>query len=129
MASASASARIEGVIERQKGFGIRGANLGASYEARAQIAIWAGDPVAFDSYGRLTASEYRHGQGSPFGARYERLVQDAQRAGLFTAQVHAGDSSQSADDAMTRVETPAATPIATATRFIGTAASRRTRRD
>jgi len=32
-------------------------------------------------YGGLTAREYRHGRGSPLGARYEQLMSEAARAG------------------------------------------------
>ena len=35
-----------------------------------------------ERYGRLAANEYRHGQNSPLGMRYERLMQEARRAGI-----------------------------------------------
>jgi hypothetical protein len=57
-------------------------NLGATYEARARIAIWAEDSAAVEKYAGLTAQEYRHGRGSPLGARYERLMEEALRAGV-----------------------------------------------
>jgi hypothetical protein len=123
---AGARVRLDRAISLQREFGIRGANLGASYEARAQVALWAGDRTEFEDHARLTASEYRHGRGSPFGARYERLMQEAQRAGLATeATPYASEFPDADSEAMTRAETP----MATATRFVGTAASRRTRRD
>ncbi len=53
--------------------------LGVTYEARARVAIWAGDDAAVERYARLTAQEYRHGTGSPLGARYERLMDEARR--------------------------------------------------
>ena len=59
---------------------VSGLLLGATYEARARVAIWAGDEPAVEKYGRLTAAEYRHGRGSPLGARYERLMDEARRA-------------------------------------------------
>jgi hypothetical protein len=76
-----AVARIERVIARQCELGVTGLNLGASYEARARVAIWAGDADAVQKYTRLTAQEYRHGRGSPLGARYERLMEEAGKAG------------------------------------------------
>jgi len=71
--------RIEAVIRAQVDLGITGLHLGASYEARARVAIWAGDEKGVEEYARLTAREYRHGQGSPLGARYERLMSEARR--------------------------------------------------
>lgn len=74
-----AAARIAGVIEVQRALGISGLRLGASYEARARIAIWADDVAVAEQYMRHTAREYHYGQGSALGARYERLVQEARR--------------------------------------------------
>jgi tetratricopeptide (TPR) repeat protein len=75
----AAIARVEAVIAEQKKLGVVGMNLGASYEARAKIAIWNGDEAALDQYAALTAREYRHGQGSALGARWERLMTEARR--------------------------------------------------
>jgi tetratricopeptide (TPR) repeat protein len=72
--------RLERVIADQRDLGVTGLNLGASYEARARVAIWAGDADAVEKYTRLTAQEYRHGRGSPLGARYERLMEEAAKA-------------------------------------------------
>ena len=80
-----AAERLEHVIERQLELDVAGLFLGASYEARARVAIWAGDAPAFERYARLTASTYRHGRGSALGARYEQLMDEAQRAGLHVA--------------------------------------------
>jgi hypothetical protein len=74
-----AATRISAIIERQLALGISGLRLGASYEARARIAIWASDAALAEEYMRHTAREYHYGQGSALGARYERLVQEAQR--------------------------------------------------
>ncbi len=79
---AQAGARLDALIEEQKAFGIAGINLGASYEARTRIAIWAGDVIAVEENGRCTAREYRHGRNSPLGARYERLMEEARLAGM-----------------------------------------------
>ncbi len=78
---ARAAESLERVIREQVEYGITGLNLGASYEARARVAIWAGDEVAVNEYASLTAREYRHRHGSPLGARYERLMEEAVRGG------------------------------------------------
>jgi hypothetical protein len=72
-----AGARLDAVIEQQKEIGVSGLMLGASYEARARVAIWAGDEAALEKYAKLTAKEYRHGRGSPLAARWERLMAEA----------------------------------------------------
>ena len=77
---AKAAERLETLIARQKEMGTKGLILGASYEARARIAIWAGDEAALTEFASLTAREYRHGRGSPLGARWERLMAEARRA-------------------------------------------------
>ncbi|HMI89769.1 MAG TPA: hypothetical protein VK509_00320, partial [Polyangiales bacterium] len=79
---AAAAARLEAVIAAQQVYNGPGLVLGASYEARARIAIWAGDHAAVERYGQLAAHEYRHGRTSPLGARYERLLQEARSAGM-----------------------------------------------
>jgi len=76
----AAAERLEAVIAEQQQHAITGLQLGASYEARARIAIWAGDREALAQFGRLTATEYRYGRNSPLGARYERLMNEAGRA-------------------------------------------------
>jgi len=76
-----AVSRLDRVIADQRDLGVTGLNLGASYEARARVAIWSGDAAAVEKYTRLTAQEYRHGGGSPLGARYERLMEEAAKAG------------------------------------------------
>ncbi len=81
---AKASERLEAVMNEQTELGVTGLLLGATYEARARIAIWAGDEPAVEKYGRLTAQEYRHGLGSPLGARYERLMDEARRSVALT---------------------------------------------
>jgi hypothetical protein len=79
---AQAQDRLERLIGAQRNLGSVGLNLGASYEARARVAIWAGDHAAVEHYGRLAANEYRHGRSSPLGTRYERLLQEARIAGI-----------------------------------------------
>ncbi len=78
-----ASRRLEEVIRDLEALGITGLELGATCEARARIAIWANDDAAIEMYGRLTAKEYRHGERSPLGARYERLMDEARSSGVF----------------------------------------------
>ena len=77
-----AAARMRALLDAQLALGITGLNLGTSYEALALIAIWAGDAEGVERYGRLAAKEYRHGRNSPLGMRYERLMQEARRAGI-----------------------------------------------
>jgi hypothetical protein len=78
----SAYAAMEELIREQRGMGISGLKLGLSYEACARIAIVSGDEDQFDSFARLTAREYRHGAGSPLGARYDALINEARRRGF-----------------------------------------------
>jgi hypothetical protein len=79
---AGAAARLDEQIAHQRTLAVTGLRIGLSYEARAQIAIWAGDEEAFATYAVHTAREYRHGAGSPLGARYERLINEARRRGI-----------------------------------------------
>jgi hypothetical protein len=85
-----AAQRLDALIAQQLELGVAGLRLGLSYEARAQLAVWSGDGPAFEHYARLTAREYRHGSGSPLGARYQRLLQQAARFG-FRADVSLAD--------------------------------------
>jgi tetratricopeptide (TPR) repeat protein len=77
---AKAAARLEALIAAQNEQGITGIGLGATYEARARVAIGSGDEAAFETYGKLTAREYRYGRGSALGARWERLMAEARLA-------------------------------------------------
>jgi hypothetical protein len=70
------------LIAQQRALGVTGLHLGATYEARARIAIWDEDTAAIERYTQLTAEEYRHGSGSALGARYERLMSEARRASV-----------------------------------------------
>jgi tetratricopeptide (TPR) repeat protein len=79
---AQAAARLDELIAEQRRMGVTGLNLGTSYEARARVAIWAGDQPAVERFGKLTADQYRHGRGSTLGARYERLMEEARGAGV-----------------------------------------------
>jgi hypothetical protein len=79
---AQAAARLDALLEAQLALGISGLNLGASYEARARVAIWASDHAAVDHFAQLTAEQFRHGRGSMLGVRYERLMSEARSAGV-----------------------------------------------
>jgi hypothetical protein len=85
-----AAARLEALIERQRALGVAGLMLGVTYEARALVAIWAGDRPALRSYAQLTAASYRMSPGSPVRGRYLQLVAEARRAGL-EAEVSVGE--------------------------------------
>jgi hypothetical protein len=82
LGDATAVGRLEAAIEDQQQLGVIGLQLGLSFEARAQIAIWQRDAAAFERYAELTAREYRYGAGSGLGARYDRLLNEAGRSGL-----------------------------------------------
>jgi len=75
-------ARLDALIAAQTALGVTGLRLGVVYEARAEVALWAGDPAAFANFASLTAREYRHGSGCPLSARYERLTNEARRRGI-----------------------------------------------
>jgi hypothetical protein len=75
-------ARLDAVITEQLALGSCGLVLGASYEARTRIAIWAGDHELATHFAQLTANEYRHGTSSALAARYERLLQETTAAGV-----------------------------------------------
>jgi hypothetical protein len=76
-----AFSRLEQVIAGQIAMGVKGVQLGLSYEACTRIAIWAGDEERLPRYAALTATEHRYGRGSPLGVRYERLMEEARSAG------------------------------------------------
>ncbi|HMI93684.1 MAG TPA: hypothetical protein VK509_20060, partial [Polyangiales bacterium] len=77
-----AQARLTELIATQLELEISGLWLGASYETAARVALAAGDGEAFERNSLLTARAYRHAEGSPLGALYERLIQDARKAGV-----------------------------------------------
>ncbi|HKP58403.1 MAG TPA: serine/threonine-protein kinase, partial [Polyangiales bacterium] len=77
-----AAARMQAVLDEQLALGVSGVQLGATYEARARVAISAGDLPSVEQYARLAGDEYRYGNDSMLGARYERLLEAAKQAGL-----------------------------------------------
>ncbi|HKP56684.1 MAG TPA: serine/threonine-protein kinase [Polyangiales bacterium] len=106
-----AAERLDALIAQQTALGTTGLLLGLSYEARARVAIWSGDAPAFERFSELTAREYRHGARTPLGARYERLMNEATRAGMrakltladFQALASAGSSTLGSDELLTMV--------------------------
>ncbi|HMI89742.1 MAG TPA: hypothetical protein VK509_00185, partial [Polyangiales bacterium] len=66
---ASAAARLDAIIVAQQAYGGHGLILGATYEARTRVAIWARDTAAVERFGQLAAHEFRHGRATPLGAR------------------------------------------------------------
>jgi tetratricopeptide (TPR) repeat protein len=87
----TAAARLQAIIEAKTTQGVTGLGLGAVYEARARIAIWANDGAALDTYASLAAKEYRREHGSALGARWERLMAEARKA-LHGGASAGGDS-------------------------------------
>jgi tetratricopeptide (TPR) repeat protein len=79
--ASAASEQLERLIEEQRALGVRGLQLGATYEARTRVAFRANDPSAIARYGQLTAAEYRNATGSALLSRYESLLSDAERHG------------------------------------------------
>jgi hypothetical protein len=79
---AGAVARLDALISEQERRGVSGVQLGISYEARAQVALWHGDTAGFAQYAELTGRAYRHGAHGPLAARYETLMNQAQRQGI-----------------------------------------------
>jgi hypothetical protein len=103
----AAMARLEEVISEQRALGVTGLQLGRSYELCARVAIGGGDPVAFEKFSTLTAKQYRPGKSSVLGALYERLMEDARRAGIGEAasEVFQGAQENWVTSAQTRVTT------------------------
>ena len=71
---------LDASIETARVRGVTGLPLGSLYEARAFVAIEAGDAAGLTQYAQLTAREYRYGLGSSLGARCERLLEAAARS-------------------------------------------------
>jgi hypothetical protein len=78
----AARARLAALIAEQRALGVAGLGIGATYEVGARIALWSGNPDEFEQYARLTAKEYRHGEGSALAVHYERLLSEARNAGI-----------------------------------------------
>jgi Protein kinase domain/AAA ATPase domain len=81
-----AVALVQENIEQCRTLGMGGINLGAAYEYRARVAIWAQDKQAFETFTELCAEQYHAGGGCPdLTARFDVLLSDARRAGVVDA--------------------------------------------
>jgi hypothetical protein len=107
----SATRRLDALIARQHGLGVVGLHLGASYETRARIAIWAHDVAAFTHFVDLAAHEYRFGRASGLSARCERLREEAQRAGLQRSQPGTSEPASSPELSDAELDRVAATNL------------------
>jgi hypothetical protein len=85
---------LDAVIDTERARAVTGLHLGSLYEARAFVAIEAGDNVAVGRYARLAAREYRYRYGSSLGARCERLLEAAALREPSSAQPAWGNSLQ-----------------------------------
>jgi tetratricopeptide (TPR) repeat protein len=75
-----AAARIDARIERNAGFADR--RLAWDYEARARIAILAGDSAAAVRFAELTTRNTKTGRGHKLQARHGTMLDEARRAGI-----------------------------------------------
>jgi len=80
---AGAIARIEALLaERAQ---LMQTHRAHDHEARARIALWAGEPQAPELIAEVATLQLSLGRGAAFLRRYPRLVEDAKRAGLQLA--------------------------------------------
>jgi hypothetical protein len=92
-----ASALADELIAELEAERIRGLHRGALYEARAKVAVMAGDRAGFAHYADRCSTEYRLGRNPALVAKYERLMQFAERHGaLPTAELVDQDEHVSA---------------------------------
>jgi tetratricopeptide (TPR) repeat protein len=75
----------EAAISDMEMRGAQGVALGAAYEARARVAVYAKDTADFERYAQLCDEQYRIGQNAALVARTKRLLRDAVDAGVVTA--------------------------------------------
>jgi hypothetical protein len=74
------------VIEAREQAGFEGAYLGWAYEGRARLALWQQDQPSFEKYAMLCRQQYKKTDGNPaLAAKYEQLMQEAQKAGARVA--------------------------------------------
>lgn len=81
----SALTRIQSIVEEQTSLGVTGLLLGRTYEYAARVGIQSKNAVLLETYSSLAAEQYRAGEKSILGNRYERLLEDARGAGLIEA--------------------------------------------
>lgn len=93
---ASAIQNAEILIDTYKTLGSSGLMLGLTYETRARVAIYMGDLDNLKTYAKLCAEQYRTGHNPILTAKYEKLMQEANYAGLniTTSLEHAADVSR-----------------------------------
>jgi hypothetical protein len=84
---ANASTHADAAINDMEMHGTRGVALGAAYEARARVALYAKDSATFEQYAQLCEEQYRVGQNPALIARTKRLQRDAVDAGISTTPV------------------------------------------
>ena len=70
---------ISDVISASEALGMGGLSLGAVYETRARIAIWAGDKPTFERFAERCAAEYKKGKNPALTAKFARLLAEAQQ--------------------------------------------------
>jgi hypothetical protein len=73
---------IERSVREYERIGVRGLIAGHYCEQRARAAIWMKDGAGFRRWAERAAGEYQRGRNAALAARYARLVQEAERAGL-----------------------------------------------
>jgi hypothetical protein len=71
-------------IESWKNAGATGLNLGLVYENRARIAIILNDSDVFDIHSKRCAEEYLGKNNPALAAKYDKLIQEARKAGIDT---------------------------------------------
>ncbi len=80
----------QAVIDTHEASAAHGLALGSAYETRARVAITMGDHSSFRTYAQLCAEQYRAGQNQALTAKYEKLMEEAQRADLRVSSDLAG---------------------------------------
>jgi tetratricopeptide (TPR) repeat protein len=76
---AQAVRTIETLIDSNRELGCAGLALGMLYETRARIASRMRDPVAFERFAELCATEYKKAHNPALSARFARLLEDARQ--------------------------------------------------
>ncbi len=78
----SAAYRLDTAIAAASAANMGGVPLARLHEARAQVAVLAGDPAAFELHERATAQCYRQGRHPALVARHAHLLDLAELAAL-----------------------------------------------
>ena len=77
-----AFALVDAVIERVAPAGSSGVLVGMVHEARARVALHAGDTARFEESSARCAAQYRAGHNPVLTAKYERLMQLAREGNV-----------------------------------------------